>query len=268
MKQMHPSSRWVTLAPAALALLLGACGGDDSAPNNPNPNPQMDASPMPDQSAPPIDVSNPGFDAGSIMCGMNTCTGRLIGVQVGAPCCAGGAMNRCGLNFGTGCIDQTQTDGGFTPPPMDAGPIIPDNTCGNVSVTFGGMTFSLEGCCRANGQCGWYATQAPGQGCASPEQLRQIGAAVPDAPIACSGEGGTRPEAGSPDTNAPDTNAPETGSPDTTPPMDATQDSPGDVAADTANPDTGTPTDGGAGDTGPTTDGGSTDGTSADAGTD
>lgn len=263
MNHIHPSFRWVTsLAPVALALLVGACGGDDSAPSNPNPNPQNDASTTPDQSAPPVDV-NVTFDAGSTTCGMVVCEGRLVGGQIGLPCCAGAQMNRCGLRFlgSTQCIDQSDSGGFQPPPPMDAGPIVDDPSCGTVNITFGGMTFPLSGCCRADGVCGWYSPAAPGQGCASAQQLSMVpGTVVPDAPIACSGEGGTRPDAGAPDTSAPDTGTPDS----TTTPDTGTVDggsTPDSTTPDTATPDStndGTTVDA-AGDTGTQSDGASTD---------
>jgi hypothetical protein len=269
MKYTHPSFRWVTLAPAVLSCLIGACGGDDSTPPPTNP-PQMDASPTPDQSSPPADV-NSTFDAGSITCGTVTCTGRIVGGSIGIACCAGAQMNTCGLQFlgSTQCIDQSDSGGFQPPPPSDAGPIVDDPSCGTVSITFSGMSFPLNGCCRANGQCGWYSPQATAQGCASPEQLSMLpGTVVPDAPIACSGEGGTRPDSGSPDTSGPDT-----GTSDSTPTPDTgTGDGGGaDATPDTATPDTATPdtatpdgtTVDSTGDTGP-----QSDGASPDAGTD
>jgi hypothetical protein len=266
MNDIHPSFRWVsTLAPVALACLIGACGGDDTTPN-PNPNPQNDGStPLPDQSSPPPDV-NVTFDAGSMTCGTVVCEGRIVGGQIGLPCCAGTQRNRCGLQFlgSSQCIDQSDSGGFQPPPPTDAGPIVDDPSCGTVNITFGGMTFPLNGCCRADGVCGWYSPAAPGQGCASAQQLSMIpGTVVPDAPIACSGEGGTRPDAGAPDTGAPDTGTPDSTTPDTGTPDTTTPDA---ATPDTATPDTATPdttndvtTVDTAADTGPQSDGASTD---------
>jgi hypothetical protein len=276
MKYTHPSLRWVSLAPAALACLIGACGGDDSNNPNPNPTPQMDASTTPDQSSPPPPPPDgkTTLDAGTITCGTAVCSGRLVGGQIGAACCAGTQMNRCGLLFlgGTMCIDQSDSGGITPPPPTDAGPIVDDPSCGMADITFQGMTFPLIGCCRAGGQCGWYSPLAQGQGCASAEQLRMFPGAtvnVPDAG-ACSGEGGTRP-----DTGTPDTSRPETGTPDsTTTPDTGTVDAGGaDTTADTATPDTTTPDTNTPPNDGTTVDsttdtGPQSDGASPDAGTD
>jgi hypothetical protein len=56
-----------------------------------------------------------------------------------------------------------------------------------------GMEYPLSGCCMPSGTCGWYVPVMMGLGCLSGDQLRQGGATVPDAPIACSPDGGTNP---------------------------------------------------------------------------
>jgi hypothetical protein len=182
--------RTLTVAPCLLAFawFAGACGSDKTTtpPNNTpaasNPDPMADAQQPPPP--PPAD-----FDAGTIVCGTNTCAGRFAGGLLGAACCARGGMS-CGLNFGQGCIDQSDAGGGGAPM-FDAATVVPDPSCGTVSITFGGMSFPLDGCCLPSGICGYYASQMPSIGCLTTDQLRTQGASVPDAPMSCSAEGGT-----------------------------------------------------------------------------
>ena len=98
---------------------------------------------------------------------------------------------RCGLNFGQGCVDQS--DAGATPPMFDAATVVPDPSCGSVSIDFNGMSFTLPGCCLPSGTCGYYVAQMPSIGCLTTDQLRSQGASVPDAPIPCSADGGPPP---------------------------------------------------------------------------
>jgi hypothetical protein len=184
-----------TLAPwlLAFAWLAGACSSSDTT--TPPTNPPPDASgPMDDGAIPPP----PEVDAGGIFCGSNYCPNKVVGGQRGFACCAGTAMN-CGLNFGglSGCVDQTDAGGAMPPmPPADAGVIVPDPSCGTVSLDFGGMMFALNGCCLASGTCGWYSPQMSNFGCVGADQIRMVGAPVtglPDAPIACAPDGGPTP---------------------------------------------------------------------------
>jgi len=183
------------LAPCLLAFawLAGACSSNDTT--TPPTNPPPDASdPMDDGAIPPP----PAVDAGGIVCGAEYCPNKVVGGQRGIACCAGQAMN-CGLNFGglSGCVDQTDAGGGAPPtPPADAGPIVPDPSCGTVSLDFGGMMFPLNGCCLASGTCGWYSPQMSNFGCVGADQIRMVGAPVtglPDGPIACAPDAGPTP---------------------------------------------------------------------------
>jgi hypothetical protein len=245
MKYSYPFLRSITtLAPALVAcsLLAGACSDDDPT-TPPTPPPMMDASPMPDQSTTPdVQMPPPAMDAGGITCGMNTCTSRIVGGQIGLPCCAMQGTT-CGLNFGQGCINQG--DAGFTPPtPGDAGTITPDPSCGELPITVMNTMLTLSGCCLSDGMCGYYSPQSPGLGCASLAQLRGFGIPVPDASKAC-GDGGTSvPDSGNPPDagDPPDSgNPPDTGTPDD----GGGQDGAGDTATpDAIAPDTGTPGDG------------------------
>lgn len=194
MKLSPPSLRQVTTLASgllALACVAGGCSSSDKT-TTPPPNPPVDASnppdPTPDVTTPP---PPPEMDAGSLTCGMNTCNSRIVGGQIGIACCAMGGTS-CGLNFGGTCIDQS--DAGFTmPPASDAGPVVPDPSCGTLSIDVGGMMFTLSGCCLPVGNCGYYVPQMTSIGCLTIDQLRGQGAPVPDAPMACSPEGGTRP---------------------------------------------------------------------------
>jgi hypothetical protein len=192
MKHSPPSLRQVTTLASgllALAFVAGGCSSSDKTTTPPT-NPPVDASnppdPTPDVTTPPP----PEMDAGSLTCGMNTCTSRIVGGQIGVACCARGGTS-CGLNFTGTCIDQS--DAGFTmPPPSDAGPVVPDPSCGTVSIDVGGMMFTLSGCCLPVGNCGYYVPQMTSIGCLTIDQLRGQGAPVPDAPMACSPDGGPR----------------------------------------------------------------------------
>jgi len=233
MKISSPSlCRSTTLPAGLLTLIIAAvgCGSDDETPPPTNPPPVMDAS-TPDQSTPDVQTPPPVMDAGGIACGMLTCTGRIVGGQFGVPCCV--RMTSCGLNFGQGCIDQS--DSGGTPmPPADAGPLYPDPSCGTLPVDFMGTSFTLSGCCLTSGTCGYYSPQNQAFGCASLDQLRAFGLGVPAdaATKACSIDaGGTPPDSSVP----PDTTTP----PDTGNPGDGEAGS--DGAVDTATPDAGNP---------------------------
>jgi hypothetical protein len=191
MKLLSPSVRRTTTLGWCLALgwLAAACS-DDKTTTPPPGNPTPDASnpdPTPDVQTPPP----PDMDAGSLVCGMNTCSSRIVGGQIGIACCARGGMS-CGLNFGQTCIDQS--DAGFTmPPPSDAGPLVPDPSCGTVTIDFNGTMFTLNGCCLPTSTCGYYVPQMTSIGCLTTDQLRTQGASVPDAPMPCSPDGGPPP---------------------------------------------------------------------------
>lgn len=181
-----------TLAPCVLAFawLAVGCSSSDATTSNPPPVP-----PMPEASTPESDGAvppPPELDAGSLMCGTNSCSSRFVGSSLGLACCARNGMS-CGLSFNGGtCIDQS--DAGFgMPPPNDAGAVVPDPTCGTVSVDVQGMTYPLSGCCLPTGVCGWYPAAMASIGCLSADQLRGAGAAVPDAPMACSVDAGPQP---------------------------------------------------------------------------
>jgi hypothetical protein len=183
-----------TLAPCLLAFawLAVACSSSDTTTNPPPVTPMPEAGnpdPMGDGALPPP----PDLDAGSITCGTNTCSSRFVGGSLGLACCARGGMS-CGLSYNGGtCIDQS--DAGFPMPPMtDAGAVVPDPSCGAVSIDINGMSYPLSGCCQPTGFCGWYPAAMSSIGCLSGDQLRQAGASVPDAPVACSlPEAGPRP---------------------------------------------------------------------------
>jgi hypothetical protein len=122
---------------------------------------------------------------------MNSCSSRFVGGQLGIACCARGGTT-CGLNFGSSCVDQS--DAGFTmPPSFDASVVVPDPSCGTVSIDFNGMMFTLNGCCLPAGVCGYYVPQMASIGCLTIDQLRSQGAPVPDAPMACSVDAGPQP---------------------------------------------------------------------------
>jgi hypothetical protein len=191
MKFSSPSLRRTkTLATClvAFASFAGACSSDTTTTPPNNPPDASDPGPMPDVYVPP--PPPPDMDAGTVVCGSNTCASRFVGGQLGLACCAGGGM-RCGLTFGQGCVDQS--DAGNTPPMFDAATVVPDPSCGTVSIDFNGMPFTLPGCCLPSAMCGYYVAQMPSIGCLTIDQLRGQGAAVPDAPIPCSADGGPLP---------------------------------------------------------------------------
>jgi hypothetical protein len=182
--------RTTTLVPCLLAFawLATACSSDEGTKPPANPTPDAsDPDPMPDVQTPPP----PAFDAGTLMCGMSSCESRIAGGLLGVACCSRGGMS-CGLNFGQGCIDQSDAGGG-APPMFDASTVVPDPSCGTVSIEFGGMSFTLSGCCLPTNTCGYYVPQMTSIGCLTTDQLRSQGASVPDAPIPCSIDGGTLP---------------------------------------------------------------------------
>jgi hypothetical protein len=223
----------------------------------------MDAGGTKDQSTTPdVQTPPPPVDSGGgIPCGTSTCTGRIVGGQLGIPCCI--RMVSCGLDFGMGCINQG--DSGGTPmPPVDAGPINPDPSCGTLPVDFMGTPFTLDGCCLAGGTCGYYSPANQAFGCTSLEQLRRFGLGVPAdaATKACSLDGGGTPPDSStpPDTsNPPDTGTPGDGGPGSDGTVDTATPDTGDTGnADTGGSDTSDPPDG-AGEGGPSSDGASPD---------
>ena len=183
-----------TLTPCLLAFawLAGACSSNEAM--TPPTNPTPDASDPMDVAIPPP----PPVDAGGITCGTEYCPNKVVGGQRGIACCTTQLMH-CGLNFGglSGCVDQTDAGGGTPPPPpADAGTIVPDPSCGTVSLDFGGMMFPLSGCCLPSGTCGWYSPQMSNYGCVGADQIRMVGAPVtglPDGPIACSADAGPTP---------------------------------------------------------------------------
>src|SRR5262245_59280283 len=124
MKFSHSSLRRVpAILPSLFALIgaVGACGGGDDATPPSSTTPDASTTPdtsttTPDTSATTPDVQTPRFDAGTMTCGTVVCTGSIVGGQTGRPCCPQFTPNACGLDFGQGCVDQSDA---FSVPMFD-----------------------------------------------------------------------------------------------------------------------------------------------------
>jgi hypothetical protein len=236
----HVSFLFRSLAcPLSVAAFLGtgACGSNDEPANpTPPPTPTPDAGSTADTSVTP-DTGGAKPDTGPVglACGTRTCYPGIVGGQPGAACCT--PRMTCGLDFTRGCIDQE--DGGGTPiPPADANPIVVDPSCGQLSVDFMGIPVVLDGCCLADGMCGYYSPQMTSFGCSSLATLGGFGFPIPDAaPKTCSLDGSARPDVSRPD---------DGGTPDTSDAANQDSSSSDSGGADAGNADSTPPNEGGA----------------------